>query len=301
LNQVNIELAKHSIRIEDLQKEILEENLEVSKIKESAQSLEGMSEEEAHQQIHEFKKQLEIIGGIDDETVAEYNEINERYTFLTEQVDDMEKAIVAMEKVIEELDVTIKKQFDEAFKEINREFQKYFGMLFSGGKAELMKVQADDDMPRDAAADADKAEKDTAVSRISKIAKRIKQREKDSYSGIEIKAEPPGKKISSINMLSGGERALTSIALISAILSNNNSPFVMLDEMDAALDESNALRFGAILKELSEKTQFIVITHTRATMSESQLLYGVTMGDDGVSKLLSIELKDAEEMDVVRH
>jgi chromosome segregation protein len=129
----------------------------------------------------------------------------------------------------------------------------------------------------------------------------MKERDKESYSGIEIKAVPPGKKISSISMLSGGERALTSIALISAIIANNKSPFVVLDEMDAALDESNALRFATILRDLSSLTQFIVITHTRATMSQAQILYGVTMTDDGISQLLSIELQEADKLNVVRH
>ena len=112
-------------------------------------------------------------------------------------------------------------------------------------------------------------------------------------SGIEIFATPPRKKIQNIAMLSGGEKTLISIALISAIISNNPSPFVVLDEVDAALDESNSIRFAKILDELSDKTQFIVITHNRATMAKAKIIYGVTMGEDGVSKLLSINLEKA--------
>ncbi len=305
LNNVNIEVAKHSIRIEDLEKEILEEGLAIKEViaLEEALALRALdiSEEEAHQTIHQLKKQLEIIGGIDQETIDEYTEIKERYEFLTTQTKDLEDAIVSMEKIIEELDQTIKKQFDEAFKEINREFQKYFKVLFNGGRAELKKVTLDDEKPSAEQAGEQQPTADGATATVERITKKIKEREKESYNGIEIIAEPPGKKINSINMLSGGERALTSIALISAIIANNNSPFVLLDEMDAALDESNAQRFASILKDLSSSTQFIVITHTRATMSEAQLLYGVTMRDDGVSQLLSIELKDAEQLDVVRH
>lgn len=114
--------------------------------------------------------------------------------------------------------------------------------------------------------------------------------------GIEIKATPPGKRLSSINMLSGGEKALTSIALICAIIANNPSPFVVLDEVDAALDEANSVRFSQILAELSNKTQFIAITHNRATMQQSRIIYGVTMGDDSVSKLLSVNFDEADKI-----
>jgi len=115
-------------------------------------------------------------------------------------------------------------------------------------------------------------------------------------AGVDIQATPPGKKVSSITMLSGGERALTSIALIVAILANNPSPFVVLDEVDAALDEANSMKFSAILDQLSEKTQFITITHNRATMLKANILYGVTMGADGVSKLLSVKMEEAESV-----
>ena len=116
---------------------------------------------------------------------------------------------------------------------------------------------------------------------------------KDSYRGVEIAATPPGKKLKSIAMLSGGEKALTSIALLSAILALNPPPFVVLDEVDAALDESNSARFASIISELAHRTQFIVITHNRATMQASEILYGVTMGEDGISKILSLQLEPA--------
>ena len=115
------------------------------------------------------------------------------------------------------------------------------------------------------------------------------------YSGIDIQATPPGKKLQNINMLSGGEKAMTSIALICAIISNNPSPFVFLDEVDAALDEANSIRFAQIIEKLAQKTQFIVITHNRATMEKGNVLYGVTMGDDGISKLLSIKLEEGAQ------
>ena len=124
----------------------------------------------------------------------------------------------------------------------------------------------------------------------------LKKRTGKVITGIDIVATPPGKKVSSISMLSGGERSLASIALICAIISNHPSPFVVLDEVDAALDEANSQRFSKILDELSHKTQFVVITHNRATMHQSNILYGVTVGDDGVSRLISLKLEEAQKI-----
>jgi len=173
--------------------------------------------------------------------------------------------------------------------------------LFNGGYDVIVKVRAEEvrkegKEEQEGQEGEEGFENEGILAQADKFEKRIKEREKESYSGIEIKATPPGKKIKAINMLSGGERALTSIALICAIIHNNPSPFIVLDEVDAALDEANSERFCAILEELAKKTQFIVITHNRVTMHYANVLYGVTMGDDGISKLLSIKLADAEEM-----
>ena len=139
----------------------------------------------------------------------------------------------------------------------------------------------------------DKKEEDLAGVNLKKI-KFLQRHNATGLAGIEIQATPPGKKIKSVAMLSGGERALTAIALICAIINANPSPFVVLDEVDAALDEANSERLAKILDELSHRTQFIVITHNRASMRRANILYGVTMGDDGVSKLLSIKLEEAK-------
>jgi len=301
INQLNIELAKYSTKKEDLESEIRQEELDLKLVEKHSAQLE-LSEDLVYQKIQQLKRQIEIIGGIDEETMNEYKEIKERFDFLKTQSDDLEQAITSLEKIIEDLDATIKEQFDKAFKEINKEFQKYFKILFNGGQAELLKVSAEEIKKEESSSalegateDMEKEEEGILVQ-ADKFEKRIKEREKESYSGIEIKATPPGKKIKAINMLSGGERALTSIALICAIIYNNPSPFIVLDEVDAALDEANSERFDHILNELAHKTQFIVITHNRVTMHYAHVLYGVTMGDDGISKLLSIKLADAEEM-----
>lgn len=229
-------------------------------------------------QIQRLKYQLQLIGGIDPEVTKEYEEAKTRFEFLDSQTADLKKAITDLEHVVAELDITIKARSESAFRQLNKDFDKYFKMLFSGGHAELIQLRGeieDEDAPA-----AEGEEKKKVAS--------------DHVVGVDIHATPPGKKIKNITMLSGGERALISIALICAIMNSNPSPFVVLDEVDAALDESNAERFAQIIATLAEKTQFIVITHNRYTMKQANVLYGVTMRQDGTSALLSINLDETE-------
>jgi chromosome segregation protein len=158
--------------------------------------------------------------------------------------------------------------------------------LFVGGKAQL--ILDIKEVPLNKKVNGDNEE-------IGEDVEEEEVKTKKQY-GIEIMATPPGKKLSGINMLSGGEKALTSIALICAIIANNPSPFVVLDEVDAALDEANSIRLAEILGELSDKTQFIAITHNRATMHQAKIIYGITMGDDGISNLLSMNFDEADEI-----
>lgn len=221
-------------------------------------------------EIQRLRYKLELIGGIDPEIMKEHHETNERYLFFATQVDDLKKAIRDTEQVIDELDELIEKQSKEVFTKINKEFERYFKVLFGGGSCRLVKLARE------------QVEEETTSEEV----------DGDTIAGIDIQATPPGKKLKALNLLSGGERALTSIALISAIMAVNPSPFVLLDEVDAALDEANTLRFATILQELSKKSQFIIITHNRATMEEADVLYGAMMGDDGISSLLSVHLED---------
>lgn len=253
-------------------------------------------------EIGQLKHQLSLIGGIDPEVGHEYEEIKSRHEFLSTQIDDLKKSISALEKLTLELDEQIKKQFEASFKIINEEFQKYFKILFVGGRAKLILIKSnlESGIPKFAIHDSPlelpdpnfKTQEDSEENEIKKITERLKSTE---YAGVDIEATPPGKKLKSISMLSGGERALTSIALLCAIISANPSPFIILDEVDAALDEANSLRFAAIMSELAKKSQFIIITHNRATMEKANILYGVTMGDDGVSTLLSLKLEGVEK------
>jgi chromosome segregation protein len=185
------------------------------------------------------------------------------------------------------LDEAIKKDFQEAFRNISEKFGEYFRSLFNGGRATMSIVR---ERPKDPATP---SEEEEAGEPVSKIRDEALTGMRSEIVGIEIRATPPGKKLAGISSLSGGERALTSIALLSAILASYPSPFVVLDEVDAALDEANSIRFGKILGSLAHRTQFITITHNRETMRQSHTLYGITMGDDGVSKILSLKLDQA--------
>lgn len=252
-----IEVAKTQVRLEDLNEEMRLAKISLDKgIK--YQYLDQMEKDVLKLKVENLRRKLETIGGVDPETEAEYQELEARESEMSTQVEDLTKAKIDLEKVVGELDTRIKTQFADVFKNISTEFSRYFAMLFGGGTAAL----------------------------------NLGEDEEGSF-GIEISANPPGKRVTSLNALSGGERTLTSLALLFAILSVNPSPFCVLDEVDAALDESNTLRFVKILGDLAGKTQFIIISHNRDTMKSASSLYGVTMNDEHVSKLLSVKLTEA--------
>jgi len=291
LNELKINSTRHETRLEDLEVEIRESFGDLKRIKESR--FEGEIEKgRVLDRIKKIKKQLDLIGGIDPEVEKEYNDTKERFDFLSGQSKDLNETIVSLKSIIKELDETIRVKFDKEFKIISHNFEKYFKILFNGGAAKIVKVMEQDKEKTEQEEEEKISQEKTAGMANMKRVKFLQKHNATGLAGIEIQATPPGKKIASITMLSGGERALTAIALICAIISANPSPFVVLDEVDAALDEANSERLAKILEELSHKTQFIAITHNRATMRRSAILYGVTMGDDGASQLLSIKLDD---------
>ncbi|MFH0804940.1 MAG: hypothetical protein V1916_01960, partial [Patescibacteria group bacterium] len=301
---IQIEIAKLETRHEDLDKEMVDELPEEGRSAVYAATEPPPANQGLFSEIQKLKGQLEQIGGIDPQVSAEYQETKQRYDFLTTQGGDLHQAIDDLEEMIESLDATIKEQFDQAFVKISATFTQYFKMLFNGGNATLSLVKEEVPEPGEELTDADGTDgttdgEDENEDKEEKPTPRSGKPAQKVVTGIDIHATPPGKKLRGIGMLSGGERALTSIALICAIMHNNPSPFVVLDEVDAALDESNSLRFAAIIEKLSHKTQFIVITHNRATMNQAHTLYGVTMGDDGISRLLSINMAEAEQ--VIEH
>ncbi|MFA5109665.1 MAG: AAA family ATPase [Patescibacteria group bacterium] len=312
LSDWKINAAREETRLEDLEANIRNSGLELAEIKNHQLAETEIDLERANRKIAEFKNQLEQIGGIDPETEKEYRETKERYDFLSRQTDDLNKAIKSLEEIIYELDLNIKNRFDQEFKVISEKFNDYFKILFNGGTAKISKLMIED-LEKEEAKNNPAGTGGTAEININngltpgekeiknevdeklKTIKFLRKHNAVGLAGIEIQATPPGKKIQTVTMLSGGERALTAIALISAIISANPSPFVILDEVDAALDEANSERLAKILDDLSDKTQFIVITHNRASMRRASILYGVTMESDGVSKLLSVKLDDLKK------
>lgn len=295
VNETKIESTRQETKLEDLEVEIRQQLGGLKEIRD-ARSSEEIDRFAVQEKITQLKRQLDLIGGIDPEIEQEYITTKERHDFLSQQVTDLLTTGESLEKIIEELDATIKERFDKEFKIISQKFEEYFKILFNGGNAKIIKVMTDDEETElgEEQLKNNKEEINTVAGTKLKRIKFLQKYNATGLAGIEIQATPPGKKIKSITMLSGGERALTAIALICAIISANPSPFVMLDEVDAALDEANSERLAKILDDLSHKTQFIVITHNRASMLRAAVLYGVTMQDDGVSKLLSIKLEDAQ-------
>ncbi len=286
-NEAKIKLAKVEVREEDLTREI------ESELKANPNELKydggEIDEDNLKGKISKLKAQMEQIGGIDPLIVEEYEEVNKRHEFLSQESKDLEKAMKSLREVIKEMDQKISKTFNQAFEKINKEFTNYFRIIFGGGNAHLAKTRI---KKKESRIKNDKEDPSTSLGtgEDKKEEGNEEEEEDEEEIGIDISACPPGKKITSLAMLSGGERSLTSIALLFAIISYNPPPFAVLDEVEAALDEANSRRFGRILQELSHNTQFVIITHNRETMRQASLLYGVTMGDDGISKLLSIKL-----------
>ncbi len=285
-NDAKIRLARVEVREEDLTNEVQAElHIGLGELKYDG---ENINQDKSEREITRLKFQMEQIGGIDPMVIQEYQETKDRFEFLTQESNDLEEAIESLKKIAKEMDQKIEKVFAGAFDQINKEFSKYFRIIFGGGKAGLIKTRKPRRiLLRDRGAGIKTEEQESDEEDI------VCEDEDDEKAeiGIDISACPPGKKINNLSMLSGGERSLTSIALLFAIISYNPPPFTVLDEIEAALDEANSRRFSRILQELSGSTQFIAITHNRETMRQASLLYGVTMGEDGISKILSVKLE----------
>ena len=283
-NESKISLARVEVHEEDLRNQVLEE------LKAGVEELKGdvgeINRAELEHSISKLKNEMEKIGGIDPLVVDEYNETNKRFEFLSKESEDLEKAILTLREVIKEMEQKVNASFHETFDKIEKEFTKYFRIIFGGGNANLKKVEVKKRL-RLKEGEVEEENPASVEGEVDEVSENIEQK---SETGIEIFACPPGKKISNLSMLSGGERSLTSLALLFAIIANNPPPFAILDEVEAALDEANSRRFGRIINELSNHTQFITITHNRETMRQASLLYGITMGEDGISKLLSVNL-----------
>lgn len=293
-NTSRIELARFETRREDIAAEITAE-LGIT-IDPSLLPCEAPEQPEALLgDIRRLKNRLEMIGGIDPDVQREYEETSARFGYLTGEVEDLRSTFESLKGVLHDLDHEIQQRFTEAFERIDRGFQDFFKRLFNGGSAKLVLVKPEQHAASPTLHDLEPIAAESVLPIQSEEMKLIARYKKKEQLGVDISASPPGKRVKHIGMLSGGERALTSIALICAILANNAAPFVVLDEVDAALDEANSIRLSEILADLAHQTQFIVITHNRATMEKAGILYGVTMGDDGISQVLSLKIEEAAE------
>jgi chromosome segregation protein len=202
---------------------------------------------------------LRRVGYVGEDAVADFERESQHQAYLREQLADVQGAAAALRELLADLRQTMRARFDETFSRVAREFAEAFSTLFGGGTAQLVLTTGDN----------------------------------GAEPGIEIIAQPPGKRLQSLALLSGGERALTAAALLFAILKVNPVPFCLLDEVDAALDEANVVRFREHLQELGRQTQFIVVTHNRGTIEIADTLYGVSMGADGVSQVLSLRMSES--------
>jgi chromosome segregation protein len=243
---------------------------------EDAQSLTPDEAARIRRQIDQLRARLKNLGGYDPDAPAAYEELKTRHDFLKAQVADMEQAATNLRSIIAELDVTMRRQFEETFRAVNERFQRHFTALFSGGSARLELTAPRRETNED-------EEGDAPPGGLPRRA---------SFGGVEVYVQIPGKKVQDLTLLSGGERALVSAALLFALLETNPPPFCLLDEVDAALDEANVVRFCEILKALAEETQFIVITHNRVTMTHADTIYGVSMQADSISRVLSMRLAE---------
>ena len=204
----------------------------------------------------EVRNEIKKLGNVNVNAIEEYKELSERHTFLNAQHEDLVEAEKTLLKIIDELDIGMRHQFEEKFAQIREEFDKAFKELFGGGKG----------------------------------TSELDEEEDILEAGIRIISQPPGKKLQNMMQLSGGEKALTAIALLFAIQNLKPSPFCLLDEIEAALDDSNVTRYARYLHKLTKNTQFIIITHRRGTMTAADRLYGITMQEKGVSTLVSVNL-----------
>lgn len=254
---LEIESSKMSVKMDNLLN-ILSETYQMTFEKAKANYVLEEDIDVARKNVNSYKKELKEIGIVNLGAIEEYERVSKRYEFLTKQDNDLEEAITTLLKIINELDLVMEKEFIKTFKEIEIEFNNVFKELFKGGSAKL---------------------KLTDESNILE-------------TGVNIVVSPPGKKITSISLLSGGEKTLTAISLLFAVLNVKKIPFCLFDEVEAALDEANVDRVGTYFNKYIGKTQLIIITHKKKTMEYANTLYGITMQESGVSKLVSVKLVD---------
>jgi len=258
--QVEVQKNREEIKLDNLL-QYLQEEYSITFEAASQEYAADIEAEPAKIEVKRLKKEIECLGPVNLNAIEQYEQVDERYQFLVTQRDDLLNAKGQLFETMDEMDQEVKERFSEVFEAIRQQFKVVFPNMFGGGRAELVLTNPDDLL----------------------------------NTGIEIEAQPPGKKLQNLTLLSGGERALTAIALLFSIIRVRPVPFCVLDEVEAALDDANVARFGHYLSEFEDNTQFIVVTHRKGTMEAADVLYGVTMQESGVSKIVSVRLEDVKE------
>ncbi|MCH5167709.1 MAG: chromosome segregation protein SMC [Erysipelotrichales bacterium] len=257
LRDLEVSIGKMDVKLDSLLNKLNEE-YQITYEKAISEYSLDMDEDIARTKVNHLRRQVRDLGDVNVGSISEYERVNTRYTFLSDQKRDLEHAIEDLMQIISDLDEEMQKRFEETFHKVNEEFGLVFKKLFKGGNAKLILTEPEDMLT----------------------------------TGVDIIAEPPGKNLKSINTLSGGEMTLTAIALLFSILNIRTVPFCILDEVEAALDEVNVDQFGTYIQEYKNSSQFIVITHKKRTMEYADTLYGITMQESGVSKLVSVKLEN---------
>jgi chromosome segregation protein len=257
ISETSLKLSTLLMELENLETQLKErcrmDLVEISTVRKDP----SLDDEQLSIRQLELQKQVDEFGEVNLTAIDEYQELEERHTFLAEQKADLEESLNSLQQAIQRINRTTRKRFAETFELVNEKFREVFPRLFCGGKAEL-KLTNEDDLLE---------------------------------TGLDIIVQPPGKKLQNVSLLSGGEKALTAVALIFSIFLIKPSPFCLLDEVDAPLDDANIGRFNDMIREMSAFSQFILITHSKTTMAVADTLYGVTMEEPGVSKLVSVKLQ----------
>jgi chromosome segregation protein len=258
-NISDIIFDRYNINRNDFKNKIWIESFDEEKIEE----LKNKEISELKEEVKKLEAKIKSLGPVNINAIEEFKEVTERYDFLTSQKVDLEDATKDLNNVIQKINEKAKEKFLDTFEKVNENFKEIIKRLFNGGEAELSLIDPNDILE----------------------------------TGIEINVRPPGKKIRNIMLLSGGEKAMAAVGLLFALFKVKPSPFCILDEIDAPLDDANIGRFLKLLKEFALNTQFVIVTHHKKTMAACDLLYGVTMEDKGISKILSVKLSDSKKID----
>ncbi|MCG4586064.1 chromosome segregation protein SMC, partial [Anaerosalibacter bizertensis] len=259
VNRLDINYTKYSVKIESNMSRLLED-YEMDYEEALNYKMDIIDMDKAQKEIKKLKNDIKNLGTVNLGAVEEYKKLKERLDFIQVQKKDLLSAKDGLKKVIKDIEKEMEQRFMKNFNVIKQNFNQVFRELFGGGKADVYLIDEGNSLS----------------------------------SGIEIMAQPPGKKLQSLSLLSGGEKSLTAVALLFAILKTKPTPFCILDEIDAALDEANISRYTNYLKSFSDKTQFIMITHRKGSMEMADVLYGITMEEEGISRMVSIKLSDKD-------